>query len=291
LGKFEGRAEAAPIIATGPMDVLMDVPPSPMPATWLPDDPDLLSDLGVAPESPVSPLPMAQTATDTAAPDRASLGVTLLSRTDCGLTVLATEAGTSHPRQRAAAAVRAIGRDMPASDFANGMHVLRTQLMALNPPLQHASEDLIDPVPENCAVIAVHVTGTQADLLRIGDAAAWHWRQGRLQPCFAQGMAPAAVDTGADDDFNDLLFSAASPSMPGLGAAAQPACSDISCAAQPGDRLLLMATQPLLQLPPEVLAHALAMPSRDDACRHLATAAGLGAEATCWPLAIIEIDA
>jgi hypothetical protein len=256
----------------------------------LPDDPELFSDMGVTPEPAASPVPAAHAATGTTASDHATTSVSVLSRPDCALTLLAAEAGQSDPRQRAAAAVFAIGRDLPAGELAAGMHVLRTQIMALNPPLRHAGEDLIDPVLEDCAVIAAHVASGQAELLRIGAAAAWHWRQGRLQPFFARSMAPPADDTG-DDDFNDLLFSAVSLAAPGLGATAQPTCGEVFCAVQPGDRLLLMATPPLLQLPPEVLARALAMSSCDEACRHLASAAGLGADATRWPLAIIEIDA
>ena len=79
--------------------------------------------------------------------------------------------------------------------------------------------------------------------------------------------------------------------MPGLGATAQPGCDQVSCVVEHDDRLLLLATQRLLQLPPEILAHSLAMPSRDDARQHIASAAGLGVDPARWPLAIIEIDA
>lgn len=54
--------------------------------------------------------------------------------------------------------------------------------------------------------------------------------------------------------------------------------------------MLLLATQPLLQLAPDVLARGLALPSGDEACRYIATAA-LGTDAARWPLAIIEVDA
>ncbi|MCW0203310.1 hypothetical protein [Rhodanobacter thiooxydans] len=62
------------------------------------------------------------------------------------------------------------------------------------------------------------------------------------------------------------------------------------CTAEAGDRMLLLATQPLLQLAPDVLARGLALPSGDEACRYIATAA-LGTDAARWPLAIIEVDA
>jgi hypothetical protein len=171
------------------------------------------------------------------------------------------------------------------------MQALRAQIMALNPQLRQASEDLIDPVLEDCAVIAARVAGGQVGLLRIGTAAAWHWRRGRLQPFFANSSTPPAVGAGGDDDFDDLLFSRVALSAPGLGATAQPTCGEVLCAVEAGDRLLLMATQPLLQLSPDILARSLAMPSCGDARLHIATAAGLGTDAARWPLAIIEIDA
>lgn len=293
MGMFDAVArhpQAGADFATSTIDVLMVAPSSATPIAWLPDDPELFSDLHAAPEPAVPIASPVQAVTEPAASDPGA-GVVVLCRAECALTLLAAEVGSPDPRQLAAAAVFAIGRDLPATDLAAGMQTLRTRIMALNPRLRQASEDLIDPVLEDCAVIAAHVAGGQADLLRIGTAAAWHWRQGQLQPFFARSTAPPAVDAGADDDFNDLLFSRVSLTAPGLGATAQPTCSEVFCAVQAGDRLLLMATQQLLQLPPEVLARSLAMPSCDDARLHLATAAGLGADATRWPLAIIEIDA
>jgi type VI secretion system ImpM family protein len=293
MGTFDAVARYPQTVAdvvTSPIDVPM-APPSAIPLAWLPDDPELFSDLGAVPESVISTAPPVHAVTIAPTPVGAGAGAMVLSRVDCALTLLAAEVGSPDPRQRAVTAVSSIGRDLAASDLAAGMQTLRTRIMALNPQLRQSSEDLIDPVLEDCAVIAAHVAGSQADLLRIGTAAAWHWRQGQLQPFFAKSAAPPAVDVGADDDFNDLLFSRVSLTAPGLGATVQPTCGEVFCAVQAGDRLLLMATQQLLQLPPEVLARSLAMPSCNDARLHLATAAGLGADATQWPLAIIEIDA
>jgi type VI secretion system protein ImpM len=297
VGRFGQSAEAAPTIdriVNDPVDALLAMSPSALPAAWLPDDPELFSDLAATPEPVVPPAPLGGILPDAviepATMERAASSASVLVRADCALTVLAAEAGHPNPRQRAVAAVFAIARDLSASDLGAGMQALRTPIMALNAPLRHSGEDLIDPVLEDCAVIAAHVANGQAALLRIGAAAGWHWRQGRLQPFFARSMAAPVVDAGGDD-FNDLLFNTVSLAAPGLGATAQPTCGEVFCAVQPGDRLLLMATQPLLQLPPEVLVRALAMPSCDEACRHLATAAGLGADASRWPLAIIEIGA
>jgi type VI secretion system protein ImpM len=111
-----------------------------------------------------------------------------------------------------------------------------------------------------------------------------------LQPCFANSHA-APADAGSDGDIDDLLFSRVSLTAPGLGATAQPILDEVSCAVEAGDRLLLMATRSLVDISPEILVRGLALVSRDDASRHIATAAGLGADSARWPLAIIEIDA
>ncbi len=289
LGVFEEAAsqpQAPPAVAAVPLG------DPPMAATaWLPDDPELFSDLGTSPEVPVALPQVADVGVDTVAGGDPVADVLVLDRSDCALTLVAAEVGKPDSRQQAVAAVRAIGHDIHVGELAGGMQALRMRIMALNPPLRQASEDLIDPVLEDCAVIAAHVANGQVDLLRIGTAAAWHWRHGRLQPFFARSDAPPAANAGSDDDIADLLFSNVSLAAPGLGATAQPTCGEVFCAVEAGDRLLLMATQQLVQLPPEILARSLAMPSCDDARLRISTAAGLGTDPGRWPLAIIEIDA
>jgi hypothetical protein len=218
-------------------------------------------------------------------------GMAVLHRADVGLSLVAAEAGVADSRQQAVAAVAAIAGDMLGAELIGGLQVLRTRIMALNPQLRQVSEDLIDPIPEDCAVITAHVANGQAELLRIGAAAAWHWRHGRLQPFFARSDALPAATSGRADDIDDLLFSPAPLAAPGLGATAQPTCGEVSCAVQAGDRLLLMATHRLLQLPPELLARNLAASSCDDARARIAMAAGLAAEPARWPLVIIEVRA
>jgi len=295
LGMFEGvtpRRHAMPEAATSLIDVAVSPPslapaPTAPSAAWLPDDLELLSDLGVVSEASTLAAPVAHAAVGVVA-EAPAADVAVLHRPDVALTLVAAEAGHPDRRQQAVAAVSAIARALPGAEPAAGMQALRTRVMALSPQLRQASEDLIDPVLEDCAVIAAQVAGGRAGLLRIGTAAAWHWRHGRLQPLFANGAAPTQ---GGDGDFDDLLFSRAPLAAPGLGATAQPTCGEVLCAVEAGDRLLLMATQPLLQLPPDVIARGLAMPSCGDARLHIATAAGLGTDAARWPLAIIEIDA
>ena len=289
LGMFEGAVSPqseAPEFAASPVN-----PAAAAATPWLPDDVELFSDLGVVPDASVVAAPAAQVAIAVAAADDPVAGITVWHRSDCAVTLVAAEVGQPDHRQQAVAAMIALGRDPDAAEPARGMPALRLQLMALNPRLRQASEDLIDPVLEDCAVVAAQVIGTQVDLLRIGTAAAWHWRRGRLQPCFANSRAAAAADAGSGDDIDELLFSRVSLTAAGLGATAQPICDEVSCAVETGDRLLLLATQALMQISPEILVQSLALASRDDASRQLATAAGIGTDPARWPLAIIEIDA
>ncbi|GAB2548911.1 type VI secretion system-associated protein TagF [Rhodanobacter koreensis] len=219
-----------------------------------------------------------------------SSGVVVLQRDDVALTVVAADEGAPDPRRQAAALSGATVAALDAGELAAGMQPLRTRLLALHPRLRLRGEDLIDPVPEDGALIAVRITERWADLLRIGTAAAWHWRRGQLQPLFATGGAVRADDdTARPGDFDDLLFSRSSPLAPGLGAATQPLCDEVVCAVEEGDRLLLVATRVLVQLSPDVFSRALAMPSCDDARARIATAASLGSDPARWPLAVIEI--
>ena len=263
---------------------------------WLPDDLDLLVGLGSAPSTEPVLAPTADPAWAAIDPAPAvaidgAVGLAVLHRAEVGLSLVAAEAGAADPRQQAVAAVAAIAGDMLGAELIGGMQILRTRIMALNPQLRQVSEDLLDPVQEDCAVVAAHVAHGQAALLRIGAAAAWHWRHGRLQPFFARSDAPPPAPGAAADDIDDLLFSPVSLAAPGLGATAQPTCGEVSCAVQPGDRLLLMASHQRLQLPPELLARSLAAASGNDARERIATAAGLAADPARWPLAIIEVPA
>ncbi|MEO8858227.1 MAG: type VI secretion system-associated protein TagF [Burkholderiaceae bacterium] len=307
------RQPSAPVAAGGLLDDLLAIapasfasmtsapapaepPPAPLvPASaWLPDDVDLLSDPVAVPEGSIvaPPAPaLIPGAIGVAAgePVASVANATVVSRPDCGLTVVSAEMGAADPRQRAVGEVSEIVRAISCSELVDGMHSLCRQLLMLNPLLRRASEDLIDPVLEDCAVVAAHVAGGQASLLRIGSARAWHYRHGRMQPLFAQ--EGDALPGGGGDEFDDLLFSSAAPRAPGLGAAEQPVYGEVRCDAVPGDRLLLLASQSLLQLSPDVLVSKLALPSVDEARLSLANAAGLGLDAARWPLTIIEIGA
>lgn len=289
-----GSFELATPRATAPLT--MDAPP-PVASinSWLPDDLDLLADLGGSSPAASTAMPLGDVtlAADVAAAANTPVAaLAVLQRPEVGLSLVAAEVGVADPRQQAVAAVAAIAGDMLGAELIGGMQVLRTRIMALNPQLRQFGEDLVDPVPEDCAVIAAHVADGQAALLRIGAAAGWHWRHGRLQPFFARSDAPpAASASNSSDDLDDLLFSPVSLAAPGLGATAQPTCGEVSCALQAGDRLLLMASHPLLQLPPDLLARSLAAGTCSEARTRIAAAAGLGASPDHWPLAVIEVHA
>ena len=145
------------------------------------------------------------------------------------------------------------------------------------------SEDLIDPVMEDAAVIALHTTGRWAALLRIGTGEAWQWRRGQMRPVFAgdSASASAGVDT--------LLTNRRGAVAVGLGGAGEPQCDDIVCAVEPGDRFLLLSTRRLMALDPALLAQALALPDCDSARARIAHACALGTDPSPWPLAVIEI--
>ncbi len=171
---------------------------------------------------------------------------------------------------------------MAPGDFSGGMQNLRERLLARHPLLQLSGEDLIDPVMEDAAVVALHTTGRWAALLRIGTGEVWQWRRGQLRPVFA-------VEAPQDGDVEDLLRGPGSPIAAGLGAPGAPHSDEIVCAVERGDRFLLLATRRMVGLEQGLLAQALALPGCDDARAFLAHAAALGADPDPWPLAVIEI--
>jgi len=250
-------------------------PPAPVPApprTLLPDDlSDLLADLAPA------TMPAA-VRDDDGAPGPARPELALVAADD----------GVPDPRRQAAGAVRAVVAEWEAGTAAGDLAALRARLLALHGPLQQRRGDLVDPVDEDGVVVAAQVVDGRASVLRIGGGAAWHCHRGRLRALFAADACddvPAAMG----GDLDDLLFGRVAMAVPGLGAAAQPVCEETACTLAPGDRLLLMATQALVQLPSDVLAEALALPSTGEARGRIAAAAGFRSQPDHWPLAIIEV--
>ena len=171
---------------------------------------------------------------------------------------------------------------MQPGDFSGGMQKLRERLLARHAALQASGEDLIDPVMEDAAVIALHTTGRWAALLRIGTGEVWQWRRGQMRPVFAEEAGPGAgVDT--------LLSSRRAAVAVGLGGSGEPECDEMVCAVEPGDRFLLLATRRLMSLDQALLAQALSLPDAAEARAHIARASALGVDPSPWPLAVIEI--
>ncbi|MCP1374587.1 type VI secretion system-associated protein TagF [Dyella lutea] len=204
---------------------------------------------------------------------------------DGALTVLAADDGAHDARCCAAATAQAVAASMAPGEFSGGMHLLRERLLARHPALQASSEDLIDPVMEDAAVVALHTTGRWAAVLRMGTAEVWQWRRGQMRPVFAgdAASAGAGVDT--------LLGARRGAVAVGLGGSGAPESEDIVCAVEPGDRFLLLATRRLMGLDQALLAQALAMPDPSHARALIAQAAALGTDPAPWPLAVIEVAA
>jgi hypothetical protein len=224
--------------------------------------------------------PAAAPAFHTAPSVQAAPGTTVVRHPACALTLVAADVGTADPRRRAAAAAAGIAAEWSATDeAAPGTLALRARLVALHPHLRNGA------VEEDGAVVAARMAGTQAGLLRIGAAGAWHARGGRLRPLFSATTAPS---TGGELD--DLLFGGADAlAVPGLGAGDLPDCEQVACELLPGDRLLLLAGAAHVQLSPAVLAQALAAATPEDAELRLAQALG-PIPSRPWPLAVIEVQ-
>jgi hypothetical protein len=197
------------------------------------------------------------------------------------LTLVAADVGLADPRRRAASAAAGVGAEWSATDeAAPGTHALRARLIALHPLLRNGRAN------EDGAVVAARVSGSQAGLLRIGAAGAWHWRGGRLRPLFS-AAPPAPAGSG---ELDDLLFGGSdAASVPGLGAEGMPSCEQVTCELLPGDRLLLLAGAAHTQLPLAALAQGLAADSPEDAQMRLAQALG-PIHSRPWPLAVIEVQ-
>jgi type VI secretion system protein ImpM len=202
---------------------------------------------------------------------------------DGALTVLAADDGAHDPRCCGAATAQAVAAAMQQGDFSGGMQKLRERLLARHDALHATGEDLIDPVMEDAAVVALHTTGRWAAVLRIGTGEVWQWRRGQMRPVFVEEVGPqAGVDT--------LLRATRASVATGLGGSGEAEYDEMVCAVEPGDRFLLLATRRLVGLDQNLLAQALAMPDREAARALVAHASALGVDPSPWPVAVIEIE-
>lgn len=233
---------------------------------------------GFSPPAPPAGAPPAPLAAPAAARK------TVYRSADGALTVLAADDGAHDPRCQGAATAQAVAAAMEPADFSGGMARLRERLLSRHPALQASGEDLIDPVMEDAAVIALHTTGRWAAVLRIGTGEVWQWRRGQMRPVFSAEPAPGAgVDT--------LLAGQRAGVAVGLGGSGAPQWEERVCAVEPGDRFLLLATRRLLRLDESLLAGAMALADVDAARAHIAQSTALGVDPSPWPLAVIEIAA
>lgn len=256
---------------------------------------DVFADLlpSIAPSFRQPPEPVVQAVDEIQASAAAAQqlpAVAVMKRCDGMLTLVVADEGPLDARRQAAAAVRSVVAGMPDELLAHNMQALFARLLAIHPGLLERREDLINPVPEDGAVIAAYVTADRADVWRIGNAAGWHWRRGQLRPIFNAASAVSSEDdTERKDAFGNLIGHEVHRPLPGLGAAEAPQGEAVACTLEAGDRLLLAATGRLLQLSPEAVAGALGQPSCEDAHAQFAIAANLGGNPSAWPFTVIEV--
>ncbi|HET7561237.1 MAG TPA: type VI secretion system-associated protein TagF [Rhodanobacteraceae bacterium] len=277
----------------GPLPGAAAMPPTPVAVDAAPsppyEDPDrtVVPMPGTAAAVPAPAAPAAAPAPQPAAAAAANTGVVFAQ---AGVVaVLAADNGPPDPRRQAAARAGALLDEL--GSLADTQRWCE-QLRALHPALRERSEDLLDPIPEDGAVIVARVVAGEAALLRVGAASAWHWRRGQLRSLFNDAAAevlPDQADTARPDDLSGVLGDARVLPTPGLGTSGEPRCDEISCLVNAGDRLVLLATDTLVRVPAQALAAALAAATSEDARAQIATAAGLGTNRLHWPVAVIEV--
>lgn len=276
----------------GPMPTAAAPPPMPIAANAAPvaafEDPDRTVVPMPGDAAALTPPPVAPAAAPppvAAVPTNAGVVFAQVG----AVAVLAADNGPPDPRRQAAARAGALVDELgPLADIQRWCE----QLRALHPGLRERSEDLLDPIPEDGAVIVARVVAGEAALLRVGAASAWHWRRGQLRSLFNDVEADVPLDqadTARPDDLSAVLGSARTLPTPGLGTSGEPRCDEVSCLVDAGDRLLLLATDTLVRVPAQALAASLAAATSDDACAQIATVAGLGTNRLHWPVAVIEV--
>jgi type VI secretion system ImpM family protein len=225
---------------------------------------------------PASPPPASVTARDVSP---ASAATPVIHLRDRNMAVVCADEAQTADATRIAQAVHGL-----ASQH-DGIDTLRDALLSLHTQFGERRVDPDGNAVADAAVVAAQWNGGHARLLRIGAAAAWHWRRGRLRPVFATFAARG------DDGLDDLLFGPAGPTRPGLGGMLPPQVDDAPCALAPGDRLLLVATRALCGLPEARFADALAHADPDHVRGRLGQVAGLRSHPSSWPIGVIDIPA
>lgn len=212
----------------------------------------------------------------------------VLTRDGGALRLVAADCGPVPDAQLAATIAGLVDR-LSAQGAPPGTGALRDELFKLDRWLRSRASAAGQPAAD-WAIIAARQSGMHLSLLCTGAAAAWLWRDGGMTRLGADRPPADAPNVGGD--FDDLLFGrdyrSTGVATGGLGGGGKPDCVESGHDLRPGDRLLLMATSRLLQLPPATLARGLAQTGPEQACRHIGEAAGLDARQT-WPLTAVWV--
>ncbi len=258
-------AEAAPPrVPDGPAPVELD---------------DVLADL--LPQSDTLQRTLTPTGSDAIArsePDRGTVHV-VQRRAGSTLLMAADNGPDDDNRYGATRVAAALGEYLHSA----GMSALEAQLHALQAPLRERAADLVSPVDEDVAVLVMRLADGQATLLRAGAATAWRWRRN-------EGLHPLFAPQGRSMELPLAQPGESGGTMPGVGAPNGPVCEEVACTVAAGDRIALLLTGKLVNLPAgEELAGALGVATVEEASRHIAMAAGFSMQEAAWPLTVIEV--
>lgn len=200
----------------------------------------------------------------------ASHGVAVVHREDCGITLLAADEGLPDPHRQATNKVVDIFKAHPCTEKKEWLSTFSAELLTLHPWLADQRRDLVNPVEEEVAIIALRIQEPEGELMRMGCAAAWQWRRGRLLTLHQ----PAGSEQGKH----------------GLGGDEYPDCARCLLDVEQGDRFLMVATQSVMdQLSEGSIAKALALSSCEEAYAFLADALQPVNGSDQWPIEVIEV--
>jgi type VI secretion system protein ImpM len=208
-----------------------------------------------------------------------SYGVAMVDMENCGLTLLVADEGLPDIHRQATNKVVDLVETRFSNERVGGLATLRTELLAMHQSLADRRDDLVNPVEEESAIIALLIRENMGELMWIGPAAAWQWRGGRV---WALPHAQAESDQGMKRPVRGV--------MAGLGGDAAPDSAVYLCKVEPGDRFLMVATQSVIeQLSEGLIAQAFALSSCEAACAFIADALQPGGRSGQRPIKVIEV--
>ncbi|MHB1736463.1 MAG: type VI secretion system-associated protein TagF [Acidithiobacillus sp.] len=209
-----------------------------------------------------------------------SYGVAMVHMENCGLTLLVADEGLPDIHRQATNKVVDLVETRFSNEIEGGLSTLRTELLAMHQSLADCRDDLVNPVEEESAVIALRIRENVGELMRIGSAVAWQWRGGRVW----------ALLHARGEESDQSMKRPVRGGMAGLGGDAEPDSAAHLCKVEPGDRFLMVATQSVIeQLSEGLIAQAFALSSCEAACAFIADALQLGGRSGQWPIKVIEV--